>query len=285
MINEGKKIYDFIKKTQKKNNKKMSTEKKSNKEVQADNIIRNHVIWSMGAGFIPVLVADIFAVSALQLDMIRQMSRVYDIDFQETQGKAVVTSLTSTTLARLGAGSIVKLIPGLGSLVGGATVSAFAGASTYALGEVFKHHFASGGTILDFDPDRLRKYYKDKFEKGKTVAKEWKAEQEDAGSPDFKINTGEDVPTASAQGDKEKAATSTKEKKASPKKEAATTKATKTTKKATTAEVKDTPPAPKVASVTDDIVEKLKKLAELKEAGIITEDEFKQMKQRILDKF
>ena len=99
---------------------------------QADNIIRNHVIWSMGAGFIPVMVADIFAVSALQLDMIRQMCRVYNVDFQETQGKALVTSLTSTTLARLGAGSLVKLVPGLGSMLGGATVSAFAGASTYA---------------------------------------------------------------------------------------------------------------------------------------------------------
>ena len=62
--------------------------------------IRNHVIWSMGAGLIPVLVADIFAVSALQLDMIRQMCRVYDVDFQETQGKAIVTALTSSTLAR-----------------------------------------------------------------------------------------------------------------------------------------------------------------------------------------
>ena len=40
-----------------------------------------------------------------------------------------------------------------------------------------------------------------------------------------------------------------------------------------------------VADATDEIVDKLKKLAELKDAGIITEDEFKQMKQRILDKF
>ena len=55
--------------------------KKSDKSKHADTIIRNHVIWSMGAGLIPVLVADIFAVSALQLDMIRQLCKVYDIDF------------------------------------------------------------------------------------------------------------------------------------------------------------------------------------------------------------
>ena len=222
----------------------------------------------MGAGFIPVLIADIFAVSALQLDMIRQMCRVYDVDFQETQGKAVVTSLTSTTLARLGAGSVVKLIPGLGYMLGGATVSAFAGASTFALGEVFKKHFESGGAILDFDPDRLRKYYKEKFEKGKTVAKEWKAEQETGGNPDFviveDIEADEVVPSGSAKTDSEEV---------------------KETKKKTTAKTAKETAKSKVAEMTEDIVEKLKKLAELKDSGIITEEEFKQMKQRILDKF
>lgn len=144
----------------------------------ADTVIRNHVIWSMGASFlIPIPVADVFAVSALQLDMIRQLARVYDIDFAETQGKAIITSLTSSTLARAGARSLIKLVPGLGTVIGGVTVSIFNGASSYALGEVFKRHFESGGTILDFDTERLRKVYKEKFEKGKKVAKEWQAEE------------------------------------------------------------------------------------------------------------
>ncbi len=168
-------IFNSAFKTVKKN---IMSNQSSDRDKHADTIIRNHVIWSMGAGLIPVLIADIFAVSALQLDMIRQLCRTYEVNFQETQGKAIVTSLTSTTLARLTAGSVIKLIPGIGSVVGGVTVSMFAGASTYALGEVFKMHFSKGGTILDFDPDRLRKYYKEKFEKGKTVVKNMKEEQE-----------------------------------------------------------------------------------------------------------
>jgi len=40
-----------------------------------------------------------------------------------------------------------------------------------------------------------------------------------------------------------------------------------------------------VSKATDDIVEKLKKLSELKDAGIITAEEFGEMKKRILDKF
>lgn len=144
----------------------------------ADSIIRNHILFSMGAGIIPFPVVDVFAVSAAQLDMIRQMCRVYDVDFAETQGKAIVSSLTTATLARVGAGSLAKLIPVVGSFVGGITNSALAGASTYALGEVFKVHFETGGTILDFDADRLKKLYKEKFEKGKKVAEEMREQQE-----------------------------------------------------------------------------------------------------------
>lgn len=163
---------------------------KSERGKHADTIVRNHVIWSMGASFIiPIPIADVFAVSALQLDMIRQLSRTYDIDFGESQGKAIISSLTSSTLARAGARSLIKLVPGIGTIIGGLTVSIFNGASTYALGEVFKRHFDDGGTILDFDTERLKKVYKEKFEKGKKVVKEWKEEEDNAAAHDDTATT------------------------------------------------------------------------------------------------
>ena len=218
------------------------------KDKHADTIIRNHIIWSMGAGLIPVLVADIFAVCALQLDMIRQMCKIYDIDFKETQGKAIVTSLTGTTIARLGAGSIIKLIPGVGSMIGGATVSVFAGASTYALGEVFKQHFSSGGTILDFDPDRLRKYYKEKFEKGKKVAKEMNKKAK-------KGDVEEEVETL-------------------------------TFSEPTSANDSTPPPIPADEEIdTNDVLGKLKELGDLKAAGVIDDKEFEKMKKKLIDEF
>jgi uncharacterized protein (DUF697 family) len=200
--------------------KNTNMSKDSEQSKHADTIIRNHVIWSMGAGLIPVLIADIFAISALQLDMIRQLCKAYNINFAETQGKAIVTSLTSSTLARITAGSVVKMIPGLGSIIGGLTVSVFAGASTYALGEVFKKHFSSGGTILDFDPERLRKLYKEQFEKGKKVVEDLKNEKPADGGN---------------------------------------------------------------SSVATDVVSRLKALAELKDQGILTEEEFTAMKKKILE--
>ncbi|MBK6621481.1 MAG: DUF697 domain-containing protein [Saprospirales bacterium] len=214
----------------------MNTEKETDNNSQdergkhAETIIRNHVIWSMGAGMIPVLIADIFAVSALQLDMIRQLSRVYGVDFSETQGKAIVTSLTSSTIARVTAGSIIKVIPGLGSLLGGVTVSAFAGASTYALGEVFKKHFETGGTILDFDPARLKKVYKEKFEKGKKVVEEWRNQEK---SGNFKASEPVETPTPTSA----------------------------------------------------DVLAKLRELGDLKAQGVISEEEFEQMKKKLIGQF
>jgi len=149
----------------------MSENKDKSRTAHANSVIKNHMIWSMGAGFIPVPIADLFAVGAIQLDMIRQLCKVYEVDFKETEGKAVITALVGSGAARLGARA-VKFIPVIGTAIGGVTLAVLSGASTYAIGEVFKTHFESGGTFLDFDPERLKKFYDEKFEKGKQMAKE-----------------------------------------------------------------------------------------------------------------
>ena len=149
----------------------------TDRDKHADTIIRNHIIWSMGAGLIPVPTVDFFAVSGVQLDMIRQLCKVYEQDFKESEGKAIITSLTGSGLARMGAKAMIKLIPGIGSVIGGVTMAVLAGASSFALGEVFKKHFETGGTFLDFDAKRIKKMYNEKFEKGKKVAEQLHKEQ------------------------------------------------------------------------------------------------------------
>jgi uncharacterized protein (DUF697 family) len=208
----------------------------------ADSIIRNHIIWSMGAGFIPVAIADVFAVSAVQLDMIRQLSKAYDLDFKETEGKALITALTGSTLARIGA-SAVKLIPGIGSVLGGFSMSILSGASTYALGEVFKTHFSTGGTFLDFDPNRMKQFYQEKFEKGKKVAQELKEQQ-------------------------------------AREKQAAEEAAAEIIPKANQASQ-----APSEKMATSGPIEKIKELAELRDRGVLTDEEFLNMKRKLIDDF
>ena len=243
-----KKLTNYAKKTLK--DSIMNPDPKSDKDAHAGTVIRNHVIWSMGASYvIPLPVADVFAVSALQLDMIRQLCRVYGIDFAETQGKAIVTSLTTSAMTKAGARSLIKLIPGVGTVIGGVTTAILNGASTYALGEVFKKHFGSGGTFLDFDTDRLKKMYNEKFEKGKDVAKQWKQEQaEDIVPP---------PPPPSPKAETPPPATAAFE-----------------TPKPT--------PAPATASDAEDNIRRIRELAEMKAQNIISEEEFQAMKKRII---
>lgn len=83
----------------------------------------------------------------------------------------MLTSLTSAGIARVGA-RLVKFIPGVGSVAGALTASVLSGATTYALGHVFRKHFDTGGTILDFDPKRAKSQYDELFEKGRQYVRE-----------------------------------------------------------------------------------------------------------------
>lgn len=211
---------------------------------RAERAIRTHVLWAMGAGFIPLPVADALAVAAVQLDMIRNISTVYGVDFAETQGKAIISSLAGSALSRLGANAFIKVIPVVGSMVGGVSMAIVSGASTYAVGQVFKRHFEVGGTFVDFDTSRFKKFYDEQFEKGKKVAEDMKREEEAQKQP------ANEQATAAPHN------------------------------AAPNAEVKDVPKAD-----SSEIVRKLKELAELKEMGVITEDEFLQMKARLIENY
>jgi uncharacterized protein (DUF697 family) len=88
-------------------------------------------------------------------------------------GKSVIASLTGGVAATgVGKGMLVSLakgIPFVGPVLGAAAMPAVAGASTYAVGQVFIQHFESGGTFLDFDPDKVKAYFAEQFDKGKLV--------------------------------------------------------------------------------------------------------------------
>lgn len=148
----------------------LTTLEKSNK------ITKTFVLWSAGGGLIPFPLVDIAAIYAAQITMITKMTHVYGITFSEHKFKNIIYPLvgslgvvpaTTSLLA-----SLVKLIPGVGQFAGGISMSVMAGAITYATGKIFTMHFEAGGTLLDFDADKMKEYYKELYEEGKKVAKE-----------------------------------------------------------------------------------------------------------------
>jgi uncharacterized protein (DUF697 family) len=190
------------------NSPKMTQEEKQHR---ADDIIRNHLAFAASAALLPIPLADFAAVSAVQLNMLRQLATVYRVGFADSLGRNVIAALAGGGIARVGA-SLIKAIPGVGTLIGEFTMPALSAASTYALGQVVANHFSKGGTLEDFDMRTAKKKYEEELKNGKQAAKETAAKVENP----------------------------------------------------------------------EDLVTKLKKLSELKDAGILSEDEFSQMKAKIL---
>jgi uncharacterized protein (DUF697 family) len=112
------------------------------------------------------------AVGGVQLQMLRRLSEIYDVPFTENRGKSIIASLagslipasTATTTA-MGVGSLMKGLPGIGTAIGALSMPVFSAGATYVIGKVFIQHFASGGTLLDFNPPDYREFIKTQKEK------------------------------------------------------------------------------------------------------------------------
>ncbi len=146
---------------------------------KVDQIIRSHVLWSMGAGLIPVPIVDIAAVTGIQLDMINQLAKEYKIELDQGSGKAFITALTGGTMARLGA-SVVKAIPVVGTVIGGVSMAAMSGASTYAVAQVVTNQFDLGKPLFEFDAEKAKESYKEAFVKGKEYVDDLKDNEDEA---------------------------------------------------------------------------------------------------------
>ncbi len=137
---------------------------------EADRIVKNHVLTGSAVGLMPLPVVDIFALSTTQLNMVHQLSRHYQIDFDSKKAKSAIIALISgslPTVTLISLSSFAKLIPGIGTLSGNAGLILAGGAVTYATGRSFIRHFNEGGTIEDFNAKQYAGFFKDELKKGR----------------------------------------------------------------------------------------------------------------------
>ena len=93
----------------------------------------------------------------------RLLSQIYGVAFSENSGKALIASLAGSmipTTSGIGAASVLKSVPIFGTIVAGFVMPALSAGATYAIGKAFIQHFASGGTLLDFNPPDYREFVK-----------------------------------------------------------------------------------------------------------------------------
>jgi uncharacterized protein (DUF697 family) len=135
----------------------------------ASKVVDRFTLWSGAAGLIPVPLVDIIAVGGVQLEMLRRISEIYGVPFSENRGKSLIASLAGSVIpastAAGGVSSALKAVPGVGTVIAAFTMPVFSAGATYVIGKVFIQHFASGGTLLDFNPPDYREFIKAQKEK------------------------------------------------------------------------------------------------------------------------
>ncbi len=137
-----------------------------NKQEKTEKIVKHHVLLASAAGLVPVVGLDIAAVSAVQLDMVKQLCETHGIDYSESLGKMILSSMAGGAAARIGA-SLVKAVPVIGTVIGGISMPILSGASTYALSRAMISHFDAGGDLADINIENFKQVYESSLEKGK----------------------------------------------------------------------------------------------------------------------
>jgi uncharacterized protein (DUF697 family) len=137
-------------------------------ETRASCIIRKHVLMSAATAAIPANFLDIAALAAVQLNLLKELAGIHSLQFNTEISRSAIGTLLAvvapTALSNGVMGSMaVRLalcsIPVIGPAIRLLTQPAFNAAFTYALGKVFHMHFASGGTFLTFDPEKVKAYF------------------------------------------------------------------------------------------------------------------------------
>jgi uncharacterized protein (DUF697 family) len=140
----------------------IATTPETNEEL-ASKLVDRFAVWSGVAGLIPIPVVDLFAVGGLQVQMLRRLSQIYDVEFSANRGKALIAALAGTMIpatSGMGAASALKGVPVFGMLAGAFVMPVLSAGATYAIGKAFVQHFESVGTLLDFNPPDYREFVK-----------------------------------------------------------------------------------------------------------------------------
>lgn len=164
--------------------KKDTLVKQTNSEKQSTNdhlresnrIVEKYSAFASGSVLLPVPGIDIVYITGIQLKMLSELSKVYDLKFKRDRGKAIVTSLISGIFTNKfmfsAAPFMVRYIPIVGFLLAPLSIVLFSSALTYSVGKVFIQHFEAGGTFLNFNPEEVRAHFREEFARKYQVMKD-----------------------------------------------------------------------------------------------------------------
>ncbi|MGB7079460.1 MAG: DUF697 domain-containing protein, partial [Xanthobacteraceae bacterium] len=110
----------------------------------AHKIVARHKNYAALGGLVPVPVANIGAVTAINLRMVQQLSKLYQVPFERDRTRALIVALVGgavpTGVGTATTTTLMWIIPG-GLLFGLGAAALTAGALTRGIGHVFLESF------------------------------------------------------------------------------------------------------------------------------------------------
>jgi uncharacterized protein (DUF697 family)/predicted GTPase len=131
-------------------------------------IILSYSSLAATAGAIPIPWVDLFILPAVQTQMIHHLARFYGQPLSGGRFLELASTLGLGILVRQAVREVVKLVPVIGSVAGGA----LAGASTFALGKAFCFYYRAVHQGHVPRPEELRRYYKEQLAEAEKL---WRA--------------------------------------------------------------------------------------------------------------
>ena len=150
-------------------------ETKDYRNLLAKQTVKTWSSWAAAAGLVPMPALDLAAIAAVQVKMVYELCKIYDVPYKEERVQSVVTGVATSSVTVLlsgqVSGTVVRFIPYVGPILSTLIQPTLAFASTYALGQVFIKQFESGQSLGSITVESVRDSYNKQFEKAKQLFK------------------------------------------------------------------------------------------------------------------
>ena len=141
------------------------------KTQEANKYITAAAASAAAAAATPIPFSDAALLVPIQLGMMARIAQIYKIKFERAVLLAVASTTAATQIGRATFTGLLKMIPGAGTVVGGAIGAGVASTFTYAMGQawlnvcqrVIKGKLGAAGGVVD--NEQLREVFMDEFRK------------------------------------------------------------------------------------------------------------------------
>jgi len=139
-------------------------------KARVEEIVKKHSFLAAGLGIVPVPAFNIISVTALQINMVQAIARLYNAEAKKSSVKNIIASvlggLGATGIAGLSAGSL-GAVPVIGGSLIAFSAPALNGFSTYAIGYMFTRYYESSEGFIKANAHALTEWFKEGFQEGR----------------------------------------------------------------------------------------------------------------------